>query len=73
MVLSLYLGSNSCACRIIFLEELSVVAMLVAKKACFAVTAIGRHAAGSFKLWRDDTLCELKGQLEDSYESSEGM
>lgn len=43
------------------------------KKASFAVTAVGRYAAGSFKLWCDDTLCELKRQLEDSYESSQGM
>lgn len=43
------------------------------KKASFAVTAVGRYAAGSFKLWCDDTLCELKRQLEDSYESSQSM
>lgn len=36
------------------------------------VTAVGRHTTGSLKFSCDDTLCELKGQFEDTYESSQG-
>ncbi|KAG5557561.1 hypothetical protein RHGRI_007713 [Rhododendron griersonianum] len=45
-----------CPCRLF---------VIIAKKGSFAVIAVGRHAAGSVKLWRGDMLCELKGQLEE--------
>jgi hypothetical protein len=58
------------------LHELLLVTLditLFAEMAFLFVTAVGRHTIGSFKFSCNDTICELKGQPEDSYESSESM
>lgn len=51
----------------------SIYDIIFFAKAFLFVTAVGRYTAGSFKFSCNDTICELKGKLEDSYESSQSM
>ena len=43
------------------------------KRLFLFATAVGRYATRSFKFGHNDAICELKGKLEDSYESSQSM
>lgn len=52
---------------------MSIYVIIFFAEAFLFVTAVGRYTTGSFKFSCNDTICELKGQLEDSYESSQSM
>lgn len=47
--------------------------MIFAEEASLFISAVRRYFAGSFKLSCNDSICELKRQFEDPYESSQSM
>ena len=48
-------------------------AYILAELSTFSFTVVGRYVTWSFKFSCDDTICELKRQLEDFNESSKSM
>lgn len=52
---------------------LTRVTMVFAEEDSLCLAVVRRYFVGSVKLSCDDPICELKGQLEDPYESSQSM